>query len=300
MGRGDKIQWSDACMVLALLVLGILLCFLGTGLLSQWHESMARHQGESVDLLLGGTTAATGIGLLLWWGVSILTAGASVLLERLGRRRAAAAARRLSPAFMRRAVVAALSIQLASGVAAHAAVLSAPGPEWTPTQAHVASSAPSDPAAPQDGPLPRVSDSPGGVRVKNPPLPVAAAPAGQEGPSPATNSIAPPTVTPIDPGWQPAPPVVEPGLLAAPETRTAAEWDGSGPGANGRGGPVKAVTVLAGDTLWDIVATHLGPEASDVDIALEWPRWYAANRALIGGSPDVLLPGQILQAPAAS
>ena len=38
---------------------------------------------------------------------------------------------------------------------------------------------------------------------------------------------------------------------------------------------------------------------SDVDIALEWPRWYAANRALIGGSPDVLLPGQILQAPAA-
>jgi nucleoid-associated protein YgaU len=93
--------------------------------------------------------------------------------------------------------------------------------------------------------------------------------------------------------------VVEPGLLAGPETRTAPEWGGSGPGANGRGGPAKAVTVLAGDTLWDIVATHLGPEASDVDIALEWPRWYAANRALIGGSPDVLLPGQILQAPAA-
>jgi nucleoid-associated protein YgaU len=59
------------------------------------------------------------------------------------------------------------------------------------------------------------------------------------------------------------------------------------------------VAVLAGDTLWDIVAQYLGPDASDVDIALEWPQWYAANRAQIGGNPDVLLPGQVLQAPTA-
>ncbi|MNY82690.1 hypothetical protein D3C86_2249430 [compost metagenome] len=56
--------------------------------------------------------------------------------------------------------------------------------------------------------------------------------------------------------------------------------------------------VAAGDSLWSIAARQLGPMASDVDIALHWPKWYAANRALIGDNPGVLLPGQILQAPA--
>jgi nucleoid-associated protein YgaU len=55
--------------------------------------------------------------------------------------------------------------------------------------------------------------------------------------------------------------------------------------------------VLAGDTLWDIAAHQLGPTASDVDIALHWPRWYEANKAQIGENPHVLLPGQILKAP---
>jgi nucleoid-associated protein YgaU len=41
----------------------------------------------------------------------------------------------------------------------------------------------------------------------------------------------------------------------------------------------------------------LGPGASDVDIALEWPRWYEANKTLLGQNPDVLLPGQILVPP---
>ncbi|MFC9771867.1 MULTISPECIES: LysM peptidoglycan-binding domain-containing protein [unclassified Pseudarthrobacter] len=57
------------------------------------------------------------------------------------------------------------------------------------------------------------------------------------------------------------------------------------------------MTVLAGDTLWDIVRGQLGTNASDIDVALEWPRWYEANRAVIGQNPDVLLPGQVLQAP---
>ncbi|MET3770774.1 hypothetical protein ACJJV6_00680 [Arthrobacter nitrophenolicus] len=46
------------------------------------------------------------------------------------------------------------------------------------------------------------------------------------------------------------------------------------------------------------MANHLGHGASDVDIALEWPRWYEANKELIGQNPDVLLPGQILLPPA--
>jgi nucleoid-associated protein YgaU len=58
------------------------------------------------------------------------------------------------------------------------------------------------------------------------------------------------------------------------------------------------VVVRRGDTLWGIAARRLGPSASDARIAAEWPRWYAANRAVIGDDPDRLRPGQRLQAPA--
>ena len=52
-----------------------------------------------------------------------------------------------------------------------------------------------------------------------------------------------------------------------------------------------------GDSLWAIAARHLGPGATDAEVAEEWPRWYAANRAVIGPDPDLVLPGQVLRAP---
>ena len=45
------------------------------------------------------------------------------------------------------------------------------------------------------------------------------------------------------------------------------------------------------------VAARLGPFASDVDIALDWPRLYQANRDIIGGNPHLLRPGQVLRLP---
>jgi nucleoid-associated protein YgaU len=57
------------------------------------------------------------------------------------------------------------------------------------------------------------------------------------------------------------------------------------------------VTVRRGDTLWDIAARHLGPDASAAEIAAEWPRWHRANRAVIGGDPDLLRPGERLVPP---
>lgn len=290
MRCSTKIGCSDAAMALALLVLGILLCVLGAGLLAQWQDSAVHHQESSVEVLLAAAATAGGIGLLLWWVFSMVSAGASVLLERLGRHRSAAAARRLSPAFMRRAVAAVLSLQLLAGAAAHAAT-GTPGPEWTPTQPH-SSAAPSNAARAVDSPTPGPSDD----SVTNAPVqgvPPRGAPAVPES---ASAAWAPATTATLNPGWQPAPPVVEPGLLTTPHTRTI-----GGPVQAGRttGGETEEVTVLGGDTLWDIVAAYLGPEASDVDIALEWPRWYAVNRELIGASPDVLLPGQTLKAPPA-
>lgn len=59
------------------------------------------------------------------------------------------------------------------------------------------------------------------------------------------------------------------------------------------------VVVRRGDTLWGIAARALGPEATDAEIAHEWPRWYAANRDVIGDDPDFLQPGQSLVPPTA-
>jgi nucleoid-associated protein YgaU len=90
------------------------------------------------------------------------------------------------------------------------------------------------------------------------------------------------------PGWLPdrPPPVISPhdARLLAPVLRpTSAASD--------------TLTVRRGDTLWSIAAAHLGPGATDAEIAAEWPRWYEANTAVIGDDPDVIVAGQQLQAP---
>jgi hypothetical protein len=59
-------------------------------------------------------------------------------------------------------------------------------------------------------------------------------------------------------------------------------------------------TVRRGDSLWLIAERGLGHGASNSAIAAEWPRWYAANRAVIGDDPDLVLPGQQLRPPDSS
>jgi len=246
---------TDAITATAILLLGVLLYAAGSGILDQWQQSSARQQGLHPEHLLGAAAAAGGAVLVGWWFLAFVFAGATALLERNGRTRTAAVTRKVSPALMQRLVLAALSVQLMSGPAAHAGVM-LPGPEWTPTPDRVASAASAEPLSVKE-------------RSENPATPP----------------------SDIDPGWQPAAPVASPGLLAAPAVRAAEEAKTEEAGA---------VAVLAGDTLWDIAAQAMGPGASDVEIAMRWPRWYEANRAIIGQNPDVLLPGQILQPPSAA
>jgi nucleoid-associated protein YgaU len=59
----------------------------------------------------------------------------------------------------------------------------------------------------------------------------------------------------------------------------------------------RQVTVRPGDSLWSIAAGELGPGARAGDIAVAWPRWWAANRALVGADPNLIHPGQRLRAP---
>jgi hypothetical protein len=57
------------------------------------------------------------------------------------------------------------------------------------------------------------------------------------------------------------------------------------------------VTVRAGDSLWLIAAHRLRANASAAEIAANWPRWYAANRTVIGDDPGQLMVGQRLRSP---
>lgn len=89
------------------------------------------------------------------------------------------------------------------------------------------------------------------------------------------------------PGWTPTPPAPRPGPSAEVGLVTTVP----------RETLPDRVVVHRGDTLWDLCARHLGPQATNADIAQEWPRWYAANEDLIGPDPDLILPGQELVVP---
>ncbi|MET3903763.1 hypothetical protein [Paenarthrobacter sp. 4246] len=89
-----------------------------------------------------------------------------------------------------------------------------------------------------------------------------------------------------DPRWKPQAPAPAPGLLSRPSSRQENAQDSTG------------VVVKAGDSLWSLAASRLGPFATDVEVALMWPKWYAANLTVIGGDPSVLTPGQVLRPPA--
>ncbi|MFN2319958.1 MAG: LysM peptidoglycan-binding domain-containing protein [Dermatophilaceae bacterium] len=59
------------------------------------------------------------------------------------------------------------------------------------------------------------------------------------------------------------------------------------------------VTVRRGDTLWDLAAAYLSPDATDAEVATAWQQWHAENRDVIGPDPDLILPGQVLTVPVA-
>lgn len=60
-----------------------------------------------------------------------------------------------------------------------------------------------------------------------------------------------------------------------------------------------AVVVRAGDSLWGIAARDLGPGACSAQVAQAWPRWWAANRVLLGDDPGLIHPGDQLAPPTA-
>jgi hypothetical protein len=122
--------------------------------------------------------------------------------------------------------------------------------------------------------------------------PALAAPAGTPPPVPDVDRV---PVTSVQ--LTPVPQVPEPVL--APAAVPAASPGGPMPSAAPPPSPSsdEAVVVHRGDCLWSVIARALGPAAADEQVAEAWPHWYAANRAVIGDDPALLLPGQVLTPP---
>ncbi|MGL3804968.1 LysM peptidoglycan-binding domain-containing protein [Paeniglutamicibacter sp. R2-26] len=110
-------------------------------------------------------------------------------------------------------------------------------------------------------------------------LPVARPAAQSEGPGDALGQAQSPPAL-LSPGWFPQRISLPLQRMLGAATRTLPD-----------------VVVHPGDTLWSIAARHLGPDATDGDIADAWPQWYAANRETIGPDPDRLGVGLVLSPP---
>jgi hypothetical protein len=252
---------SDAALAAFVLGLGLSLVLTGNVLLAQWQAAERHKQNVTFEHLLGFSASAVGLSIVCWWALTFLIAFLSSLLQRVGHRKSADLLAKFSPAFMLRLAVAVMSLNI-MGAGVAQADTAVPGPSW-----HSAS--PHNMAPGQAAWTPASLDGASSV-------------------SPSIEDAHAPTTRPNDPRWQPRPPIIDPGLLSRQPTRSTTP-----PGE-------ATVVVKDGDSLWSIASSSLGPFATDVDVALTWPKWYSANRAVIGNDPAVLLPGLVLQPPAPS
>ncbi|MDQ4503261.1 hypothetical protein [Sinomonas sp. ASV322] len=246
-----------------------------------------------LDVALGLMACAAGLAVVSWWLVAMTFAVAAALFTAAGHHRQAGWASAVSPAFMRRLALTVLGMTLMTGTAAHAAPDS-PDPAWSPT-AVSASTVGSEQAGPLE-PMQETASSvgPAQTAASQAPQPDAAQ-AGPTSPTSTPSPLAPdapssdapssPTTHPTEPAWTPTASPPSGGPLLRTETRPVATIN------------TAAVEVRPGDSLWTIVARQLGPGASELDVADAWPRWFDANREVIGGNPDVIRPGQLLCPP---
>lgn len=252
---------TDTAVAAIVLGVGLLFVLVGKSLLDQWKSAEIQGQYFSFEHLLGLAASSAGAVIIAWWVLSLGLAIVAALLDRAGLSKGAASVSKFSPAFMLRLTVAVMGFGFLTTGAAQASV-ALPDPSWRPTMALALETR-------QTAWEPTSLDQPTSTNT----LP--------------TDGAGTASARDLNPGWRPSPPVVAPGFLSRQAQRQTLSVN-------------EAVVVKPGDSLWTIAAARLGPTATDVDVALAWPKWYAANRTTIGGDPMVLQPGQVLQPPSSS
>jgi hypothetical protein len=242
----------------------------------------------TLDQLFGGIAAALGLILLAWTALATVCAIAVTALpagSAVGRG-ARQLSDRITPGAVRRVLTLLVGAALVSGAVPAQATTAAAGPSvialstdpvpspgsdldpgwFTPSRASGHQAADSiDPGWAPPTPRPTAGST----------SPV---PSAEVGARVATGAVGArrPTAPDLDPTWG------SPGRLRA--------------GVD----PEASVVIRRGDNLWDLAARHLGPGATDAEIAAAWPRWFTTNRAVIGSDPDLLRPGWRLHPPSST
>jgi len=256
--------------------------------------------GGPADLeALVTVAAAAGAWLCLGWlGIGFAAALLAGLPGGAGRGGTWVSSR-ITPKVVRRLAEIALGLTVASaaGLAGGTPALAATGPESS-SRVHTGVQgivpAPATPGAFVDGSLDGgpVSAAEHDRTVADG-LPSLDRPAGEPLPAPVEMPQAK-RAAPEMAGYAPGAPVP----LVTTVPRADGSQDAAEQAAAGQAAQHSAdVVVRRGDSLWGIAARQLGADARPAAIAAQWPRWYAANRHVIGADPDVIHPGQRLRPP---
>lgn len=283
------------------------------------------------------TVAAAVVWLMLGWACVICGTAALATVPGVAGRFGRATLRRIAPVAIRRVVIAGMGVSVFAGAAACAVQQPVGTSQPAATSAALTSKAAltSSAALTSTRPHPAIGPASGdlgaggrarpGTGDRGVPFPAGAAespdqdwPVQRPGSSPDVDVDwpGPPASTPQASTAHPAKPEASTPLAAtpratAPHTATAHSGVPRRPAAPPSAVPHPAaprsaapqpgspriVIVHPGDSLWKLAALDLGPGADDAHIDAAWRSWYAANRALIGGDPDLIQPGQRLQPP---
>ena len=206
--------------------------------------------------------------MTVWWAMSLVIAVAAALLERSGKVRAASAAGKFAPAFMRRLALAAVGLQLLTAPLATASTVAVAIRKGT-----------------------SAVDPPCSRRGRPPPPPRRPAHGHRR-------RLRPRRLRPrlaLRPARRPLP--IRSGGRSA-RSSNPARWRARRVRLQQPAGRGVEVTVRIRGFAVEPVRGPAGAVASDVDIALDWPRLYQANRDVIGANPHLLRPGQVLRASA--
>ena len=240
----------------------------------RWHV-ITGPAPSSPEEALTALAAVAGAAVAAWLWLGLLLALLGHLPGAVGAR-CRAVAERTTPAVVRRWAAVVVGASLAGALAPGTAT-AADGRLSGGSSRSV--QAPSTSLSPSFSPTTALEGTALGAAV-----PYAGAPSPAFAPNQTSAHPSAESATPA-PGWTPSRPPVRP----QPSTRLVT----SAPAPDGP----RETVVRRGDTLWDIARAHLGPDATDAEVAAEWPRWHEANRSVVGDDPDVLLPGQVLRAP---
>jgi nucleoid-associated protein YgaU len=299
------------------------MCGASTALLATVGESTARATHARLDEMVSVAVLAVGAvaAALLTVGCVLLTLSAVARAAGRTLGRIERVGTRLTPAILRRAVAVTITTGIGLGAVSGVATASEVDLGWDVTESTSASHEPPRPVSAAEVPAPDEVDAaaePGGqLPAPEPdgPPPTEPDPAAPSGvpdsdlePTGAGPDAEPTQSGTLDPAVAPAPgdptttTAPAPGTTTAPGTTAqdaAATTGTTHPAVDGVPTAATTVSVRAGDTLWEIAAAHLPAGSDDAAVAAAWPRWYEANRDVIGPDPGLIHPGQVLTAPGA-